>query len=449
MKANLQDMTSGNLKKQIFLFSLPLIFSNLLQILFNMSDIAVVGQFAGSQALGSVGSTTTLVLLFTGFLIGVGSAVNVLVARHIGTGNRRELSHTVHTSAVICLAFGVGMLLIGVLAARPILELLGTKEELMNGAVLYLRIYFLGMPALAIYNFGNAVFSAAGDTVRPLRYLLIGGVMNVALNLFFVIVCHMDVAGVAVASILAQYFSAIMLTIDLFRTKEDFGLHLKLLRPSKLTARTILSLSIPAGLQNAIFQIANLFVQFGVNQFDAVMVAGNSAAANADGLVYDVMGAFHTACGSFMGQNLGAGKLNRVKKSYFISVTYSFCIGAVIGVLLFVFGEQFLSIFTSDPAVVEKGMLRLSIMACSYPISAFMDCTISASRAMGKGLAPTVIVIMGSCVFRVIWIYTVFAYFGTITSLYLLYICSWILTAIAEILYFRHTYRACQRRYAA
>lgn len=441
MKQDLKDLTQGNLGKQILIFSLPLMLSNVLQVLFNMADIAVVGQFAGSMALGSVGSTSILVAMFTGFLIGVSGGINVLVALHLGAKNRKEVTETVHTAALLSLIIGVVLTLIGVCFAEGVLELLNTKPELIDGAVLYIRIYFLGMPALAIYNFGNAVFSAAGDTKRPLRYLAIAGVVNVVLNLFFVIVCHMDVAGVAVASIISQYLSAVMILDALFRTKEVYGLKVGLLRFSLDKVKDLLGIGLPSGLQNAIFQIANLFIQAGVNSFSATMVSGNSAAANADALVYDVMAAFYTACSSFMGQNYGAKKRERVLKSYFVSLAYSFGIGLILGVSLVALGETFLALFTREPAVIEAGMKRLTIMGFSYAISSFMDCTIAASRALGKSLAPTIIVFMGSCVFRVIWVHTIFAYFKTIPSLYLLYMFSWSITAIAEIIYFVKVYR--------
>ena len=441
MKTDLRDLTRGPLGKQIFCFSVPLIFSNLLQVLFNMADVAVVGRFAGPLALGSVGSTVTLVTLFTGFLIGLSGGVNVLTALHFGAKAQKELSDTVHSAAVICTLAGVCLLVIGVVFARPILVLLHTKEELLDGAVLYLRIYFWGMPALGIYNFGNAVFSAVGDTKRPLRYLSAAGVVNIALNLFFVIVCRLDAAGVAIASVISQYISAVLVAAALLRSREVYGLRLRELRLHGSRAKAILRIGFPSGLQNCIFAVANLFTQVGVNSFDAVLVAGNSAAANADALVYDVMQAFYTACGSFIGQNYGARQKERIKRSYLISVGYSFGFGLLIGLLLLVFGPQFLALFTKDPAVVEAGMHRLRIMSLSYCVSAFMDCTIAASRGLGKSLAPTVMVILGSCVFRVAWVYTVFAYFRTIPSLYLLYVCSWTLTAIAEIVYFLRVYR--------
>lgn len=442
MKQELRDLTRGPLGKQIFLFSFPLILSNLLQVLFNMADIAVVGRFAGPIALGAVGSTAILVSLFTGFLIGMSGGVNVLTALHFGARDKKALAETVHSAAILCALAGLAFLGFGVLFARNILALMNTKPELIDGAALYLRIYFLGMPALAVYNYGNAVFSAVGDTKRPLLYLSIAGALNVTLNLVFVIVCGMDVAGVALASILSQYVSAALILLALLRRGgEDYGLRLRELRLSRSRSKAILRIGLPGGLQNAIFAIANLFIQVGVNSFDATMVAGNSAATNQDPIVYDVMAAFYTACGSFIGQNYGARRKDRIKKSFLISLAYSFGAGVLLGLGILAAGPRFLSLFTAEPAVVEAGMHRLRVMSLSYGISAFMDCTIAASRGLGKSLAPTVIVLLGSCAFRILWVYTVFAHFGTITSLYLLYAFSWAITAVAEIWYFLRVYR--------
>lgn len=442
MKQELRDLTRGPLGKQIFLFSFPLILSNLLQVLFNMADIAVVGRFAGPIALGAVGSTAILVSLFTGFLIGMSGGVNVLTALHFGARDKKALAETVHSAAILCALVGLVFWGLGVLLARNILALMNTKPELIDGAALYLRIYFLGMPALAVYNYGNAVFSAVGDTKRPLLYLSIAGALNVMLNLVFVIACGMDVAGVALASILSQYVSAALILLALLRRGgEDYGLRLRELRLSRSRSKAILRIGLPGGLQNAIFAIANLFIQVGVNSFDATMVAGNSAATNQDPIVYDVMAAFYTACGSFIGQNYGARRKDRIKKSFLISLAYSFGAGVLLGVGILAAGPRFLSLFTAEPAVVEAGMHRLRVMSLSYGISAFMDCTIAASRGLGKSLAPTVIVLLGSCAFRILWVYTVFAHFGTITSLYLLYAFSWAITAVAEIWYFLRVYR--------
>lgn len=435
------NMTSGALGKQILFFSIPLIISNLLQVCFNMSDIAVVGKFSGSAALGAVGSTTILVTLFTGFIMGIGNGVNVLVARYLGQKNDKAVKEAVHTSFIICFIFGLLLLALGLVFSETLLKLLKTKEELIGGAKLYLKIYFLGMPALAVYNFGNAVFSAAGDTKRPLFYLLAAGIINVALNLLFVIVFKRSVDGVAAASVISQYISALLIVSFLARHKLVYGLETAALKLNKRHTADILRLGLPSGFQNAVFAIANLFIQAGVNSFNAVTVAGNAAAANADPLVYDVMAAFYMACSSFMSQNHGAGNKKRVIKSFYISLAYSAGAGAVLGFALVAFGTGFLSLFTSDPQVISEGMIRLKIMGFSYVISAFMDCTIAASRGLGKTLVPTIMVILGSCVFRVAWIYTVFAYFGTVFSLYMLYAFSWTITAAAEIIYFAASYK--------
>ena len=436
-----RDLTTGALAPQIIRFSLPLIFSNLLQILFNMADVAVVGRFAGSFALGAVGSTTTLVTLFTGFLLGMADGINVLTATFFGARDKRALDESIHSAAVIQMILGMLMLVAGSVLARPILALMNTKPELIDGAVLYLRIYFLGMPAAALFNLGNAVFSAVGNTRLPLMYLSLAGVVNVVLNLFFVIVCRMDVAGVALASAISQYLSAALVIRALLRSKEDYGLHLSRLRLVGRRCRAILSLGLPAGLQYGIFTIANLFVQVGVNTFDAVTVAGNSAASNSDSLVYTAMAAFYTACSSFIGQNYGAGKKDRVRHAFFLCMGFAAGIAVIMGGGLLAMSRPFLSLFSGDAAVVEAGVLRMQVMCLSYGISPFMDCPISASRGLGKTLGSTAIVITGSCIFRIAWIYTVFAWVGTPTSLYLLYPCSWVITAAAELWYFRRVYR--------
>ena len=441
MASGEKNLTEGPLGRQILVFSLPLVLSNLLQAVFNMTDIAVVGRFAGSQALGSVGSTTIFITLMTGFLIGLGGGVNVLVARFYGAEHPKDVERSVHSALLVCLAAGVLLLAVGVAFSPVLMRLLGTKPDLIDGAILYLRIYFLGMPAMAVYNFGNGVFSAVGNTRKPLVYLTIAGVLNVLLDMFFVIVCKMSVAGAALATILTQYLSAFLILRALARTDGCYGLRREKLQLDPAMTRSILELGVPAGCQNAIFALANLFIQASINTFDTVVVSGNAAAANADPLVYDVMAAFYTACASFMSQNYGAGKPERVKRSYFISLGYSFGIGAVLGLSLVLFGQTFLSLFTTEPAVAEAGMQRLVIMWLSYPISALMDCTSAASRGLGRTIVPTFIVIMGSCVFRVIWVYTVFAFFGTLLSLYLLFVCSWTITAIAEGIYFVRVYR--------
>ena len=434
------------LSLRILLFSLPLMLSNVLQVLFHMADVAIVGRFSGHIALGAVGSTAIAVTLFVGFIIGTSGGVNALVARYLGAKNEAEMRRTIHSSLLILLIIGFIFLLFGLFGSRWLLELLGTKDELVDKATVYMQIYFLGMPGVALYNFGNAVFSAIGNTKKPLFYLSLSGILNVILNLFFVLVCGMDVEGVAIASAASQYLSASLIMISLFRTKENYGVKLRELHFTKKNSKEILSLGLPSGMQHSIFYIANLFIQAGINTFDTVTVAGISAASNADGLVYDVMNAVYTACSSFIGRSYGAADKPAIKKTYFLTLLYAFFSGAIIAFTLLAIGPTFLSLFTKEPAVIDEGMKRLFIMGLSYPFSAFMDNAIAALRGIGKSVISAIIVIMGSCVFRIVWMLTVFAHFGTIESLYLLYICSWLLTAFFETIYFIICYKKLFRK---
>ena len=385
-KSHSIEMITGSLWKNILLFSLPLMGSQVLEVLFNLSDVAVVGRFADYMALGAVGSTTLLVTLFTGILIGMGAGVNVRVAHELGAGNKKGTEETIHTSLLLCAITGLLVCAICLLFSGRMLSMMNTKPELIDQAILYMKIYSLGMPAMAVYNFGNGVLSAIGDTKRPLIYLSIAGVVNVLLNLFFVIGCKMDVAGVALASIIAQYLSAILILRALAKMGGDYALRMSELKFDKKMAKYIIQIGLPAGLQNGIFQVANLFIQAGVNTFDATMVAGNSAAANADALLYDSMAAFYTACSSFIAQNFGARKKKRILQTYLICLFYSFITSLVLGVGIYLARYPFLYLFTSDKAVVEAGITRLSIMALSYSASAFMDASIAASRGLGRQL---------------------------------------------------------------
>lgn len=436
-----KKMLTGSLWKGILLFSLPLFASNLLQVLFNMTDVAVIGKFSSPEALGAVGSTTILVTLFTGFLIGLGNGINVLIARYLGQRNSKNVHDALHTSFVLSIIMGIILFLLGFFFSKYLLIWLKTKDEFIDGATLYLKIYFIGMPANALYNFGNACYSAKGNMKRPLIFLGISGIFNVGLDLLFVIAFKMSVEGVALASIISQYISAFLLMISLMKENTNIKLIIKDIRLYDGYSHLVLSLGLPSGFQSAIFAIANLFIQSGVNSFDGGVVKGNSAAQNADSITFNVMAAFYTACASYMSQNFGAGNQKRVKQSYLIALVYSFLTGVIMGLFFLTLGRPFLRIFTNEEQVVDAGYERLKIMAFSYTFSAFMDNTIAASRGIGKSFIPTIIVITGSCVFRVIWVYTIFAYFHTITSLYLVYIFSWVITAIFEIAYFLYAYK--------
>lgn len=431
----------GSLFKTIFIFSLPLIFTNLLQVLFSFTDVAVLGRFASAESMGSVGSVAILVFMCTGFLTGIGSGVNSVAAFYIGADNKKSVSDTVHTSAILCVTAGVAVCVFGILFAGPVLQLMGTKAILIDGSVTYFKIYMLGMPALAFYNFGNGILSASGDTKSPLKFLSISGVVNVVLDLVFVICFKMDIAGVAVASISSLYISAFLVFFKLYKRNDALAFRFKNLRLNKFILYKLIKICIPAGMQNVIFAFANIFIQVGINSFDAAMVIANSAAANSDSLVYNTMIAFYVAGSTAIAQNYGAKNKKGILKSCFISVAYSFLAGLLLGVLLLLFGRYFLAVFTSEPHIIELGMERLTIMAFSYCLSAFMDAALASSRGLGETIIPTVIVIIGSCILRILWIYTVFGFFGTVLSLYLVFPVTWIITATAEFIYFAKLYR--------
>ena len=406
-----------------------------------MVDVATLGNYVDYISMSAVGSTSIAITLFVGILIGFSGGVNALVAKAFGAKDREALRKTVHSAAIICFLVGFGVLLFGVFGSRALLELLNTKSELIDKAALYMRIYFLGMPALAIFNFGNAVFSAIGNTKKPLIFMSVSGVVHIGLNLIFVIVCGFDVVGVAIASVASQYLSAFLILFALFRSKEDYSMSFRELKLDKFCSRNILGMGIPAAIQNAMFYVANLFVQAGVNSFDTLTVAGNTAAANADSIVFEAMAVFCTACSSFVGRAYGIGDKKLIKRSYITCLVYASGIGAALGLVIIAMGPLFISFFNSDSAVIEAGIPRLVVMGLSYFISPFMDVSVAASRGIGKSVVPTVFIILGSCIFRIAWIYTVFAYFGTVVSLYLLYAFSWGITAIFETAYFIYNYK--------
>lgn len=430
------EMRRGNLWKSILIYSVPLMLTNLLQLLFNIADVAIVGKFAGSLSLGAVGSTTLLVSLTTGWLIGISNGVNAMVAFFAGSGDKAKEKSAINTGFILCLMVGIVTLVLGFVFARPILLLLGTKDELIEEAILYFKIYMLGSPALAVFNYGNSVLSAEGNTREPLIYLTISGIINVILNLAFVLGLGMTADGVAYASIIAQYISALLIMRALLVTDKGYKLEMANLSYNKAIGNSILKIGIPSAMQYSLFAVANLFVQSAVNSFDHVVVEGNSAAMNLDSIVYDMMAAFYVACTSFIAQNYGAGNKERITKSYLVTTVYSFGIAVILGGIIHVFAKEVLYVFTNDSEVVAAGAIRLKILSITYCLSAFMDNATAACRGLGKTLIPTVIVLMGTIAFRIIWIYTVFAYFRTLESLYILYGCAFVLTAIFQNIYF-------------
>ena len=445
------QMTEGSLYKNILLFSVPLIFSQLLQVLFNMADVAVVGKFSSATALGSVGSTSTLVTLFTGFLIGLSNGVNVRVAQYLGARQEENTRNCVHTALILCTLSGVVIAVLCFFLAAPMLELLKTKDDLLPGAVLYFRIYALGMPALGIFNFGNAVLSASGDTKRPLAYLTAAGILNVILNLFFVIVCRLDVAGVAIATVVSPYVSVVLILVCLMRQTGPARLSLRQLRLHPSEALRMIQIGLPAGLQSVVFNISNVMVQSCVNSFGADVIAANTASANIAAFTYTAMNAVFHAAITFTSQNLGARRYDRIWKIFWNCQLTVMLIGVPLCVLSTVFGPQLLSIYVSadDPArdaVIAMGMIRTYYVTTPYFLCGIMEVCCGMVRGLGKSGLPMVVTIFGACVMRIVWIYTIFAWKHTLPALYVSYPISWVITAAMHVVCFVYFWKRIRRK---
>lgn len=430
------DMCSGPILKKMLLFALPLMFSSILQLLFNAADIVVVGRFAGDDSLAAVGSTSALINLFTNLFVGLSVGANVAAARFFGAKQERELSDTVHTAMTLSLISGVVLTVLGMLGASQMLELMQSPPEVIGLASDYLRIYFAGMTATMAYNFGAALLRAMGDTRRPLYYLLAAGAINVVLNLLFVIKFKMDVEGVALATVISQIISAVLVLRCLIKEQGGFHLDLKRLRINGRVLGVILSIGLPAGFQGIIFSASNVVIQSSVNGFGNIVVAGSSAAANIEGFVYMAMNAFHQAAISFVGQNYGAGKYKRINR---IVLTAQCCVvvtGLLLGNLAVFFGEPLLRIYTDSPAVVDAGLIRLGIITRTYALCGIMDVMVGALRGIGRSVMPMIVSLLGACGLRLLWLATVFKIpeYHTIDTVYMSYPISWIITLLVHII---------------
>lgn len=430
------DMCHGPLVGKLLIFTIPVMLSGILQLLFNAADIVVVGRFAGSQALAAVGSNGALINLIVNVFIGISIGSNVLVARHYGAGEYEEVHKTVHTSILTSFIFGVVLIFVGLAVARPLLELMGTPEDVIDLAEVYLRIYFVGMPVNMLYNFGAAILRAVGDTRRPLYFLIIAGIINVILNLFFVIVCHMGVAGVALATIISQAVSAVLVVICLMRSQSCIRLSLKKLRIYKKKLFQMIRIGLPAGMQGAVFSISNVLIQSSVNSFGSVAMAGNAAASNIEGFIYIAMNSFYQASLSFTSQNSGAGLFKRVYKVLGLCLIMVTVTGVCLGSLALVFGRPLLGIYSSSGEVIEFGLLRMGYICTTYFLCGLMDVTVGSLRGIGYSIMPMIISLTGACAFRVVWIFTVFQWMRSLDTLYISYPVSWFITASAQLLCF-------------
>lgn len=430
------DMTEGPLFGKILKFSVPVVLSGVLQLLYNASDMVVVGRYAPEGSLGAVSATSALINLIINVLIGLSVGTCVIVARYYGEKNDEGISRAVHTSISVSLIGGVLVGILGLLLARPMLTMMGTPPEVIDRSVLYMQIYFCGMPFNALYNYGAAIMRAGGDTRRPMYYLASTGIVNVLLNLLFVIKFDMGVAGVALATIIAQALSAILVFFKLCRSEGADRIRIRKLRISGNELLHIMKVGLPAGIQGSVFSISNVLIQSSINSFGPTVMDANAAASNIDSFVYTAMNGVSQATLAFVSQNYGAAKFKRIKSSVFQTISITFVLGAVLGVLFNVFAEQLIWIYNGDPTVISYGKTRLLIVCLPYFLCGIMDVFAGAMRGIGKSTTAMIISLLGACVFRIIWIYTVFSAFRSIECLYLSYPVSWALTDLCYVIIF-------------
>lgn len=435
------DMCHGPLFVKLLTFTVPLILSGILQLMFNAADVIVVGRFAGGEALAAVGATSALTNLLINLFMGLGVGVNVLVAGYYGAHKEKEVQNTVHTAVCVSVMGGVLLAFVGFFLSGPLLAVMKTPDDVIAYSVLYMRIYFAGMPALLLYNFGSAALRAVGDTKRPLLYLTIAGVINVVLNLIFVILLHMGVAGVALATVLSQCVSAYMVFRCLMTYEGMIRVSVRKLGIHKGEFIKILRIGLPAGIQGSFFSVSNVLIQSTINSFGSVAMAGNTAAGNIEGFVYTSMNAVSQASVSFTGQNLGGRQYKRIRKVLLESLALVIGIGLVEGSLVLLFHNQILSLYSTDPEVIAIGAGRLAVIMVSYFLCGSQEVLTGSIRGLGHGIMPMLVVLMGVCGFRILYILTYVSNHRTLVNLYLSYPISWIITTIALICGFEVVYR--------
>ncbi len=429
-------MTEGPILKKMILFSLPLMLSSILQLLFNAADTVVVGQFAGENSLAAVGSNGALINLMTNLFIGLSVGTNVLLAKAVGARDAEQSRKVVHTSMLLSVLGGLFLMGFGILFAEQVLVWMDVPEEVLPLATDYLKIYFVGLPAMMIYNFGSAILRAIGDTRRPLYYLTVAGVINVCFNLLFVIRFDMDVEGVAWATVISQVVSALLVVLCLLREKGEIRMELRSLAIDRQTLKQILTIGLPAGFQGTLFSLSNVVIQSSINSFGATVVAGNSAASNLEGFVYVSMNAIYQATLSFTSQNMGAGRKERVGKILFCGQVCVIVVGLLLGNLMVLFGHKLLAIYSPRLPVINKGFERLMVVCGTYALCGIMDVMVGAIRGMGYSVMPMIVSLVGACGLRILWLRTLFLTdrFHTPFMIYITYPVSWIITILAHVL---------------
>lgn len=438
MKRNV-DMVNGSLSKNLIRFVIPMILTGILQLMFNACDLVVVGQFAGDRALAAVGATGALINLLVNVFIGLSTGVNILSAQAYGARNYDRIEKIIHSSFLLALICGVVISIAGILLSRPCLLLMNTPEDTLESAVLYMKIYFLGAPASVLYNFCAAILRAQGNSKHPLIFLTIAGVVNVVLNLFFVIAFHMSVEGVALATTISQVVSAVLVVFYLKNPDDPYGLRFKGLRMNKAVVFKIFRLGIPASVGGMVFSFANIQVQSAVNLFGSAAMAGCSAAANLEGFIYTAIHGVSQGALSFVGQNVGAKKIERIPKVVKVSNLYAGGVGLLLGVLIYVFRTPLLSLYLSDAESMQSAFFRMDVISLTYFLCGIMEVYSYAIRGMGYSTLPTIISMLGACGLRILWLQTIFRIpaMHTLTGVFLTFPVSWVVTTLANYICYR------------
>lgn len=427
------DMTEGPLTTKIIKFTIPVMLTGILQLLFNTADVIVVGRFTGKTALAAVGSTGSLINLLVSLFMGLSIGTNVLVARYQGAKDDKAVSETVHTSIALGIVGGLILLIIGVVATRPLLEMMATPEDVIDQSTLYMRILFFGMPLNLILNFGAAILRAIGDTKRPLYYLTIAGVINLFLNIFLVTVFSLGVAGVAIATVISEGVSCVLILLCLKHETGAIRLYFNRIKINPSKCVDIMKIGLPAGLQGCIFSISNVLIQSSVNSFGSTVMAGNTAASNIEGFVYVSMNSLYQTCISFTSQNFGAGKFKRIKMVLINCLVIVAITGLVLGNSAYFFGKFLLSAYNNEAEVISYGLIRLSIISTMYFLCGLMDVMVGAMRGIGYSILPMIVSLVGACGLRIVWIYTVFVKFRTLDILFISYPVTWTITFLSHL----------------
>ena len=429
-------MCSGSIMDKLISFSLPLMLSGILQLMFNAVDIVVVGRFSGSQTLAAVGSTTALINMFTNLFIGISLGTNVLAARFFAAGKSREMSETVHTSITLALISGILMAFVGLFFSKAALTMMGTPSDVIDQSALYMRIYFMGMPFFMLYNYGAAILRAVGDTKRPLIFLIISGIINAGLNMILVIVFHMAVAGVAIATIISQMISCVLVLRCLCQSEGSYRLRFSGLMLKSSYLKLIFQVGIPAGIQSTVINFSNVLLQSSVNSFGSIAMAGYTAANNIFGFLYVAVNSVTQTCMSFTSQNYGVRKYKRMDWILVDCIILTTVVSLLLGCGSYIFGNELLKIYTEDPSVIQCGLEILSYTTVTYFLCGLMDLFPGPMRGMGRSAVPMLLSIIGTVGTRIIWIFVFFPHHRTLSFLFLSYPLSWILTIILQVICF-------------